>query len=107
MLYQNGYSHGYAFVFMDASLAVFDLLEDRHAIKILIILLRNGEMSRTAIYTELGRGIVIGVKRLDSLMGAGFLEEYIQPVRPFAHLIRLSPKGEFAAKRLMEILESM
>lgn len=103
MLYQNGYSQGYAFVFMDARLAVFDLLEDRHAIKILVLLLRRGKMNKTEMYSELSKGSVIVAKRLDALAAAGLVTETIFPSKPFPHFIELTECGRTVAGQLDDV----
>jgi hypothetical protein len=90
---------------MDELVRRIEALEEKHAIKVLLLLREKGELDRTSLYRELDKGPVIGIKRVDRLVEEKLLIETIQPVKPFAHFITLSPKGQKVADKLAEIEE--
>lgn len=105
MMNNKEYVQTQEYVLVAMGLEIVGMLEEKHAIKVLLILLKEGPMMKTALYDELDKGVTIALKRVDSLMKAGLLEETVMAVKPFAKTISLTDKGHAIANHLSKVEE--
>ena len=82
-----------------------ELLEERHSIRVLVLLQRSGPTARTAFYPLVAKGMTTVMQRINLLIQAGLIEEQEMTSKPFAKIIRLSPRGEAVAAHLAAIEE--
>ncbi len=82
-----------------------DVLEQAHAIKVLLLLRTEGEKTRTQIYRAIGVGEPVLVKRVNELRDAGLLEEHVLDVKPFSKNVQLSKVGRQVANHLAAVEE--
>lgn len=78
-------------------------LEKTYAMRILIILSKEGPMSRTAIYENMSSAPRTPMDRVNELLATRLIEEIPRPSNPRIMLIQLTKKGEKVAKHLVEI----
>jgi DNA-binding HxlR family transcriptional regulator len=93
---------------VDDDLRVIAMLERRHALKILLLLLWGGPFSKREIMAELGVGTNVPIARINELRDAGLIKEEIEPVWPHAHILQLSDRGQriaLLAEKMIDILE--
>jgi len=93
------------FRFMVTSSFRVELLEARHAVRVLLILRTTGPMIRSALYDEVSKGMGTAMARVNELLDAGLLEEHIMDKRPYAKTISLSSKGNAVAEHLAKVEE--
>lgn len=80
-------------------------LEATHAIKILIILLREGKMIKGVLASYVAKGTVSVQSRVEELIQLGLVIEEREQQRPFRKFVELTPKGRAVAEKLAEIEE--
>jgi DNA-binding HxlR family transcriptional regulator len=82
-----------------------EILEERHAIRILLLLRKRGPMMRSAFYPLVAKGITTALIRVNMLIDEGLVEERILDKKPFSKTIQLSSKGRTVAENLASVEE--
>ncbi|MBO4568856.1 MAG: hypothetical protein J5674_02610 [Candidatus Methanomethylophilaceae archaeon] len=80
-----------------------DVMERRHAMKVLLVLRDRGTMNKTELVESLTSGAGSVQTRIDELCEAGLLMVDEENVRPFRKMISLSEKG----KRVADLIEDI
>lgn len=83
------------------------VLENTHAITIMLILAREGSMYKGMLYQKISKNTASVQRRIDSLVKAGLVTETETKEHPFPRIIDLTPLGREVAERLDEIEELM
>lgn len=95
------------FSIMQTERTGIDLLEERHAIRVLLFLHAKREISRGSLYKELNKGIRVVLDRVNSLRDMGLIRETVQPVKPFTKMLELTEKGKRVAEHLRAIEDEL
>lgn len=82
-----------------------EVLEETHALKILLVLLREGRMIKGVLNQKITRSTVSVQRRIDALVRAGLLSEEQEEQHPFRKYIELTPRGRAVAEHLQAIEE--
>jgi DNA-binding HxlR family transcriptional regulator len=80
-----------------------DYLEERHALKLLACLYRNGKSQRSSLYSAISRTTTAPMKRVNELIALGLVKESILAGAPFTKNVELTEKGKKIAKHVVEI----
>lgn len=83
------------------------LLEDKYALRILAALKQYGPMFRSVLYGRVSNSTTAPMRRINSLIETGLVEEFENDFPPFSKTIKLTGKGEKVAElavRMEEIL---
>jgi DNA-binding HxlR family transcriptional regulator len=80
-----------------------ELLEERHSIRVLLLLRDAGPIARTPFYSMVAKGMTTAMQRVDLLIKEGLIEEEVMNKKPFAKNIRLSEKGVAVVKHLSAV----
>ena len=83
------------------------VLENTHAITILLILRREGPMQKGMLYQKISKNTASVQRRIDSLVMAGLVTETETKEHPFPRIIDLTPLGREVAEHLQAIVELM
>lgn len=83
------------------------VLENTHAITILLILEREGPMQKGILYQKISKNTASVQRRIDSLVKAGLVTETETKEHPFPRIIDLTPLGREVAGKLAEVQELM
>ncbi|MCE5255143.1 MAG: hypothetical protein LLG45_13235 [Actinomycetia bacterium] len=81
------------------------MLEEAHAIKVLLILLREGPTRKTNLYSFIGSNTSPIQKRLDEFEKLGLVTIEPDPKHHSAFIVQLTPKGKRVAEKLVEVDE--
>ena len=80
-----------------------DVLERRHAMKVLLVLRERGVMNKTELVESLTSGAGSVQTRVDDLLAAGLVEVEEENVRPFRKMISLTDKGREVADLISSV----
>jgi DNA-binding HxlR family transcriptional regulator len=83
------------------------VLENTHAITIMLILAREGSMYKGMLYQKISKNTASVQRRIDSLVMAGLVTETETKEHPFPRIIDLTPLGREVAEHLQAIEELM
>lgn len=78
-------------------------LESTMAMRILLVLLREGDMFRSILYNRVAKGVNTARFRVDELLEAGLLTEEVSQFPPLSKRIGLTEKGRRVAEKIAEI----
>lgn len=78
-------------------------LESTMAMRILLVLLREGDMFRSILYNRVAKGVNTARFRVDELLEAGLLTEEVSQFPPLSKRIGLTEKGRKVAEHVAEI----
>lgn len=73
------------------------------AMRILLVLLREGDMFRSILYNRVAKGVNTARFRVDELLEAGLLTEEVSQFPPLSKRIGLTEKGRKVAEHVAEI----
>jgi hypothetical protein len=93
---------------VDEDLKIIGMFERRHALKIMLLLLWGGPLSKRETIAELGVGTNVPIARISELREAGFIKEDIEQIWPHAHILRPSDRGQriaFPAEKMINVIE--
>lgn len=80
-------------------------LERTHAITILLVLLRDGEMNKSILTSKITTNNQSIKSRVDELIKAGLITETVGEKHPYPHIVNLTPLGREVSAKLNEIEE--
>lgn len=78
-------------------------LESTMAMRILLVLLREGDMFRSILYNRVAKGVNTARFRVDELLEAGLLTEEVSQFPPLSKRIGLTDKGRRVAEHVAEM----
>jgi DNA-binding HxlR family transcriptional regulator len=81
------------------------VLEDTYALRILVALNRYGPTFRSVLYGRVSNSTTAPMRRINSLIAAGLLEEIENEYPPFSKTIKLTSKGEKVAELISKMEE--
>jgi len=74
------------------------MLEETYALKVILALKREGNISRAVLYGLVSKSNRTVMVRVNELIEAGLVREYAQQTAPFSRYLTLTEKGERAAE---------
>jgi DNA-binding HxlR family transcriptional regulator len=80
-----------------------DYLEERHALRLLACLYRNGKSQRSSLYSAISRTTTAPMKRVNELIALGLVKETILDGAPFTKNVELTENGKRIARHVIEI----
>ena len=80
-----------------------DVLENTHAIRILLVLRDNGSMVKGDLARSIAKGTATVQSRVADLVDSGLVTETRETTKPFRIYVELTPKGREVADLLHEI----
>ena len=83
------------------------VLENTHAITIMLILAREGSMYKGMLYQKISKNTASVQRRIDSLVAAGLVTVEQDTAHPFPQWVSLTPLGREVAEHLQAIVELM
>lgn len=84
-----------------------EIIEERHAAKVLLYLYTKGPTIKGDLYDGLDKGIRVVLDRVNLFTDIGLVEETILPVKPFTKTLILTPKGRRVAELLAKVEEEL
>ena len=78
-------------------------LENTLAMRILLVLYKEGDMFRSILYNRVAKGTNTARYRVDELLEAGLLTEDVSQFPPLSKRIGLTEKGRRVAEHVAEI----
>ena len=81
------------------------VLEERHALRLLLSLYNNGRSQRSSLYSAISKTTTAPMKRVNELISLGLVTETVMESAPFAKNVELTEEGRKVAKRIAEIDE--
>jgi DNA-binding HxlR family transcriptional regulator len=90
-------------VFMGTGIYKAELLEDRHMIRVILMLRSKGPLARVEFYDMVAKGMTTTFNRVNELIRVGLIEEHVMDRRPFVKTIKLTAKGQEIAEHLEAI----
>ncbi len=88
---------------MKYSKAKVELLEGTYALRILLTLKREGNISRAILYGMVSKSNRTVMNRLNHLIAAGLVQEFAQQTTPFSRYLTLTESG----KRVADCVDSL
>ncbi len=73
------------------------MLEETYALKVLLALKREGNISRAVLYDLVSKSNRTVMERVNDLIAAGLVQEYAQQTTPFSRYLTLTEKGKKVA----------
>ena len=83
------------------------VLERTHAVTILLVLLRDGEMNKSILTSKITTNNQSIKSRVDELIRSVLISETVADKHPYPHSIDLTPLGREVAEHLQTIEELM
>jgi len=83
------------------------VLEEVHALKILLILNSEGRMVKGDLAARIAKGTVAVQSRIESLISEGLITETQEKTRPFRKFIDLTKKGKEVSSHIAAVEKSM
>lgn len=83
------------------------IFENTLALRILLVLYREGDMFRSTLYNRVAKGTNTARYRVDELLEAGLLTEEVSQFPPLSKRIGLTEKGCRVAEHVVAIEEIM
>ena len=83
---------------MKYSGAKVGILEETNAMKVLLALKKEGNISRAVLYNLVSKSNRTVMVRVNELIEAGLIKEYAQQTSPFSRYLELTEKGEKVAE---------
>jgi len=83
------------------------VLEETHALKILLILSTRGKMVKGELAASVAKGTVAVQSRIESLVSEGLVTETQEKMKPFRKYIELTEKGKKISDFLADIEKIM
>lgn len=82
---------------------VLEILEQKHSLKVLVILDDHGPMYKGELASKITVGTATVQARVQDLIDRGLVLEEPQPVKPFKKIISLTENGKTVATHLKAI----
>ncbi len=82
---------------MKYSKAKVETLEGTYALRVLLALKREGNISRAVLYGMLSKSNRTVMERVNKLIAAGLVQEFALQTAPFSRYLTLTEKGKKAA----------
>jgi DNA-binding HxlR family transcriptional regulator len=80
-----------------------EVLEERHALKLLYFLYNNGRSQRSSLYGAISRTTTAPMKRVNELIAIGLVKETTMETAPFTKNVELTERGKEVARHVVEI----
>lgn len=81
------------------------VLEERHALRLLYFLYKNGRSQRSSLYGAISRTTTAPMKRVNELIAIGLITESAMVTAPFTKNVELTERGKKVARHIVEIEE--
>jgi len=84
-----------------------DILEKKHAMKVLLTIYEKGRMNKTELVESISSGAGSVSSRVDELEQAGLFKVEEETVRPFRKMVSLTERGKEIARLVASIQETL